>query len=130
MKHILLILLMLPTMIYSQYLKTATHYDSESAVEHIIHGDLMRYLEDEVEFRVEKRNGDLKSCRKTSDQVNKEVSKAFKKGLLEQGCRTNGGYTFQIVILDEVDDVAVVGSVSFEVNHATQLINQVTIYRE
>ena len=54
MKNLILLLFVLPMSLFGQYVLHPTHYDSESASEHIIHGDLKFYLEDSVEFIIQR----------------------------------------------------------------------------
>lgn len=127
MKNILLLLVVLPLNLFSQYVKVPTHYDSDNTTEHIIHGHLESYLQDTIEYVVEKKNDRYVTSWFDKEKTVKKVYSIMSTGIPEKGGRTNGGYTFTITVLDKKDDTKILKKVVFTVDAFTQKIKMVEI---
>lgn len=110
-------------------MKVPTHYNSEDATEHILHGDLRFYLQDTIEYIVEKKNDKYSTSWLNKEKTSKNVYSLLSKGNPEQGGRTNGGYTFTITVVDKKDDTKILRKVVFTVDAFTQKIKMVEILR-
>ena len=129
MKNLLILLVLLPLNLFSQYVKVPTHYNAEDATEHILHGDLRFYLQDTIEYVVEKKNDKYSTSWLNKEKTSKNVYSILSKGKPEQGGRTNGGYTFTITVVDKKDDTKILRKVVFTVDAFTQKIKTVEILR-
>ena len=129
MKNLLILLILLPLNLFSQYVKVPTHYNSKEASEHILHGDLKFYLSDTVELTIEKKTDKYKTSDVLKDVAVNKVNKAFLKGKPEYTSRTNGGYTFTISVVDPKDDTNIKSKVVFTVDAFTQKIKSVEILK-
>ena len=129
MKNLLLFLVLLPLNLFSQYVNVPTHYNSDDATEHIIHGDLKFYLQDTIEYVVEKKNDRYVTSWLDKEKTTKKIYSILSTGNPEKGGRTNGGYTFSIAIIDEKDDTKIVKKVVFTVDAFTQKIKMVEVLR-
>lgn len=127
MKNILLLLVILPLNLFSQYVKVPTHYDSDNTIKHIIHGHLESYLQDTIEYVVEKKNDRYVTSWFDKGKTVKKVYSIMSTGTPEKGGRTNGGYTFTITVLDKKDDTKILKKVVFTVDAFTQKIKMVEI---
>lgn len=110
-------------------MKVPTHYNSKDATEHILHGDLRFYLQDTIEYIVEKKNDKYSTSWLNKEKTSKNVYSLLSKGNPEQGGRTNGGYTFTITVVDKKDDTKILRKVVFTVDAFTQKIKMVEILR-
>lgn len=104
-----------------------THYDAQGVSEHIIHGDLKFYLEDSVDFTVERKPDSYRLFRSYVDGTSKRVYKVFAKGNPEFSSKTNGGYTFTISVIDKQDETKILNKVCFSVDRYSQKIESVEI---
>lgn len=129
MKRLLFLLLsFVPLFSMGQYVKVSTHYNAESTANQIIKGKLRSFLNDEVDFTVEKRSGKFKSKYDvSSDDVVRKVYKCFDKGNVEYVSRTNGGYTFTIAVVNKKDNTVILNYCTFSVDAFTQKIKDVEI---
>jgi hypothetical protein len=129
MKKLLFILAVLPLSLFSQYMSFPTHYDAQETSKHIIHGDLGHYLQDTIEFSVEKKNGDFKTKNVTSDKAIENVSKILSKGNCEFSSKTNGGYIFTISVISKKDETVILKKAVFYVDVYTQKIKSIEIIK-
>lgn len=129
MKRLLFLLLSLvPLFSMGQYVKVSTHYNAKNTANQIIKGELRSFLNDEVDFTVEKRSGKFKSKYDvSSDDVVRKVYKCFDKGNVEYVSRTNGGYTFTIAVVNKKDNTVILNYCTFSVDAFTQKIKDVEI---
>jgi hypothetical protein len=130
MKKILLILLLSPIALSSQYLSFPTTYDSESAGNEICRGNIKKYLSDTVEWVIEKKNDRWVSFWKNRDEANSDLNKIFFQGIPEYSSRTNAGYWFYVAIIDPKDETKIIQFVKFQVNHYSQKIELIEIQRK
>lgn len=129
MKNLLILLVILPLNLFSQYVKVPTHYNSEEATEHILHGDLKFYMQDTIEYVVEKKNDRYVTSWLDKERTSKKVYSILSKGNPEKGGRTNGGYTFTVSVIDKKDDTKILNKVVFVVDAYTQKIKSVEILK-
>jgi len=129
MKKLLVLFLLFPVRLFSQYLSFPTTYDSESTAKGICKGSIKNFLSDTVEWKVEKKNDRWVSSWKSKEKVNSDLNKIFSKGSPEYSGRTNAGYWFYITVLDLEDDSKIIQTVKFEVNHYTQKIELIEIQK-
>lgn len=129
MKNLLILLILLPLNLFSQYVKVPTHYNSQETTEHILHGDLKFYLQDTIEYVVEKNNDRYVTSWLDKEKTAKKVYSLISKGSPEQGGRTNGGYTFTVSIIDKKDDTKILKKVVFTVDAFTQKIKMVEVLK-
>jgi len=127
MKKLLLLTLLLPIQLLSQYVKTPTHFDSEGTSKHIIKGHVKMFLKDTVVYTVEKKNERVVTSCLPPSQVENKLNKVFDLGKLEYVSRTNGGYIFSIAVIDKTDDTKVINYCKFHVDRITQKIEEVEI---
>ena len=127
MKKLLLLTLLLPIQLLSQYVKTPTHFDSEGTSKHIIKGHVKMFLKDTVVYTVEKKNERFVTSWLPPSQVENKLNKVFDLGKLEYVSRTNGGYIFSIAVIDKTDDTKVINYCKFHVDRITQKIEEVEI---
>lgn len=129
MKNLLILLILLPLNLFSQYVKVPTHYNAQETTEHILHGDLKFYLQDTIEYVVEKNNDRYVTSWLDKEKTAKKVYSLISKGNPEQGGRTNGGYTFTVSIIDKKDDTKILKKVVFTVDAFTQKIKMVEVLK-
>lgn len=122
-------MVILPLNLFSQYVKVPTHYNSEEATEHILHGDLKFYMQDTIEYVVEKKNDRYVTSWLDKERTSKKVYSILSKGNPEKGGRTNGGYTFTVSVIDKKDDTKILNKVVFVVDAYTQKIKSVEILK-
>lgn len=128
MKKLILLLVLLPLKLFSQYVTVPTHYDCEHAANHILKGHLPMFLSDSVKLVTEKKNERyVTDYGYPSDRVKSKVDKVFLKGKPEFISRTNGGYIFSIAVIDKNDDTKVINYVTFHVDAWTQKIVEIEI---
>ena len=127
-KFIVMLLALAPVIGFSQYLQAPTHFDSENAAHHIIHGHIKMFLNDSARYVVEKKperyiiNEDV-----NYEFIKSRLDKVFAKGNLEYVSRTNGGYIFTIAVVDRKNETNVINYCTFHVNAWTQKITEIEI---
>jgi hypothetical protein len=127
-KLILLLLLTIPTLGFSQYVQMPTHYDSKNAAQHILKGHIKMYITDSTKFIVEKNKERYVTYHGLdSDGIKSRLNKVMSKGIPEYSSRTNGGYLFFIAVIDRENKLNVVNYISFRVNALTQKIEEIEI---
>lgn len=130
MKKILLLLLLQPFNLFSQYIKTPTNYNSQLTSEYIISGNFKNYLKDTIEYNVERRNGKFVTHIVSSEIVNIKLNRLLKKGTPKYLNKTSGGYEFTIIILNADDNLKVVNYCTFYVDTWTQKIKSIDISKD
>lgn len=127
-KVVLLLLVVLPSYIFGQYVQVPTHYDAEHTAHHIMRGHIKMYLSDTAKLVIEKRSERyITHCGVSATTVKSKLDKVFSKGKPEYTSRTNGGYIFTIAVVDFNDDTKIVNYVTCHVNAWTQKIEEVEI---
>lgn len=129
MKKLILLLLIIPSKLFGQYITVPTQFDAEGIAEHISHGDLTHYCEDTVEWVVEKKNDRWVTSYKNKWSAQKEFYKILKKGRFRLSSKTNGGYTFLVAIDDYKDEFRTIVFVKCIVNPYTQKIKTIEIQK-
>ena len=123
-----MLLALAPVLGFSQYLQAPTHFDSENAAHHIIHGHVRMFTSDSVTWVVEKKGERyIKTLDCPSYLVKSKLDKVFAKGNLEYVSRTNGGYIFTIAVVDRKNETNVINYCTFHVNAWTQKITEIEI---
>lgn len=114
--------------VFGQYVSVPTHYDSEKAAHHIIHGHIKMFLTDSARYVVEKKPEHY-IIREDADYnfIKSRLDKVFAKGNLEYVSRTNGGYIFTIAVVDRKDETKVINYCTFHVNAWSQKITEIEI---
>jgi hypothetical protein len=127
-KLLLLLLLTIATLGFSQYIQAPTHYDANNAAQHILKGHIKMYITDSTKFTVEKNKGRFVTYYGLdSDEIKSRVSKVFSKGIPEYSSRTNGGYLFFVAVVNRKNELDVINYVSFRINAFTQKIEEIEI---
>lgn len=137
MKQLLILITMVPLMLKGQFEKPTDEvqyqhickFDAEIVSKHIIQKHIKSYLEDTVEFSVEKRGNKYSKKYLSSSKVEKKILNLFKKGNVEYSSRTNAGYTFTIAVIDRDNETDVLNYIKFEVDHYSQKIHTIEILR-
>ena len=107
-----------------------THFDAQTAAQHILKGHIKMYLNDTSNFIVEKKNNRyVTDYNVDKDVVKRRIDKVFAKGKPEYSSRTNGGYSFAIVVIDFRDELKVLNYVTFRVSAWTQKIIEIEILK-
>jgi hypothetical protein len=107
-----------------------THFDAQTAAQHILKGHIKMYLNDTSNFIVEKKNNRyVTDYNVDKDVVKSRIDKVFAKGKLEYSSRTNGGYSFTIAVIDFKDELKVLNYVTFRVSAWTQKIIEIEILK-
>lgn len=129
MKKLLVMLFgLIPLVGIGQYMKAPTHYDAQSAAEHIIKGHIKMYLNDSLtEVVVEKKGDRWVTTRMNNETIIKKVNKIIEQGVPVYSGRTNGGYRFYINIYDTEDDTKVINSLDIVIDAFTQQIKLIEI---
>jgi len=129
-RYIVGLLALVSLSVSAQYVKVSNHYDAKTTAKEIIKGRLNNYLNDQIDFTFEKRVGVFKSkLEATPEYVESKVYKAFDKGDIEFISKTNGGYTFTIIVTNRRDDTKIIHYCTFSVDAFTQKITSVEIYK-
>jgi len=129
MKKLLVMLFgLIPLVGIGQYMKAPTHYDAQSAAEHIIKGHIKMYLNDSLtEVVVEKKGDRWVTTRMNNETIIKKVNKIIEQGVPVYSGRTNGGYRFYINVYDVSDDTKVINSLDITIDAFTQQIKLIEI---
>ena len=107
-----------------------THFDAQTAAQHILKGHIKMYLNDTSNFIVEKKNNRyVTDYNVDKDVVKCRIDKVFAKGKPEYSSRTNGGYSFTIAVIDFKDELKVLNYVTFRVSAWTQKIIEIEILK-
>ena len=107
-----------------------THFDAQTAAQHILKGHIKMYLNDTSNFIVEKKNNRyVTDYNVDKDVVKSRIDKVFAKGKPEYSSRTNGGYSFTIAVIDFKDELKVLNYVTFRVSAWTQKIIEIEILK-
>ena len=107
-----------------------THFDAQTAAQHILKGHIKMYLNDTSNFIVEKKNNRyVTDYNVDKDVVKPRIDKVFAKGKPEYSSRTNGGYSFTIAVIDFKDELKVLNYVTFRVSAWTQKIIEIEILK-
>ena len=115
-------------MLFSQNVIVPTHFDSENAAHHIIHGHVKMFLTDSVKYTVEKKSERYVTTYDANyGFIKPRLDKVFAKGNLEYVSRTNGGYVFTIAVVNRKDDTKVINYCTFHVSAWTQKITKIEI---
>ena len=127
-KYILGLLTLVSLSVSAQYVKVSTHYPSKETAQEIIKGRVKKFLKDEIDFTIEKRKDVFKTKYGVSKEyVASKLYRYFDKGDIEYISRTNGGYTFTIIVVDSDDDTEVLYYCEFNVDAFTQKIKEIEI---
>jgi len=127
-KVVLLLLVVLPSYVFSQYVQVPTHYDSEHAAQHILKGHIKMYLNDSTKVVIEKKSERyVTHCGLPASNVKSKVDKILAKGKPEYSSRTNGGYIFTIAVIDPKDDTKVINYITVHIDAWTQKIEEIEI---
>jgi hypothetical protein len=131
MKKLLLIMLMSVGVLTAQaQVMVPTHFDAQTAAQHILKGHIKMYLNDTSNFIVEKKNNRyVTDYNVDKDVVKSRIDKVFAKGKPEYSSRTNGGYSFTIAVIDFKDELKVLNYVTFRVSAWTQKIIEIEILK-
>jgi hypothetical protein len=130
MKKLLLIMLMSIKALTAQVM-VPTHFDSENAAHHIIHGHIGMFVSDSVDWVFEKKPGRyITTFDCPPHWVKSKLDKVFTKGNLEYVSRTNGGYVFTIAVVNKEDDTKVINYCTFHVSAWTQKITEIEILQD
>ena len=127
MRKLLVVFLLLPIQLLSQYVMTPTHYDSDGTSKHIIQGHVKMFVEDTVVYTVEKKNERYLTTWLDKNQVENKLKKVFLLGRPEYVSRTNGGYIFTIAVVNSTDETKVINYCKFHVDRYTQKIEEIEI---
>lgn len=128
MKQLLTLIMLVPFMLKGQTeYQHFCSYNAESTAKHILKKHIKDYLHDTVEFSVERRGYKYHKKYLNASQTEKKVLRKMKHGTCHYAGKTNSGYTFTIVIVDENDDTEILSSIKFEVDHFYQKIISVEI---
>jgi hypothetical protein len=107
-----------------------THFDAQTAAQHILKGHIKMYLNDTSNFIVEKKNNRyVTDYNVDKDVVKRRIDKVFAKGKPEYSSRTNGGYSFTIAVIDFKDELKVLNYVTFRVSAWNQKIIEIEILK-
>lgn len=107
-----------------------THFDAQTAAQHILKGHIKMYLNDTSNFIVEKKNNRyVTDYNVDKDVVKSRIDKVFAKGKPEYSSRTNGGYSFTIAVIDFKDELKVLNYVTFRVSAWNQKIIEIEILK-
>ena len=107
-----------------------THFDAQTAAQHILKGHIKMYLNDTSNFIVEKKNNRyITDYSVDKDVVKSRIDKVFAKGKPEYSSRTNGGYSFTIAVIDFKDELKVLNYVTFRVSAWSQKIVEVEVLK-
>jgi hypothetical protein len=131
MKKLLLIMLMSVGVLTVQaQVMVPTHFDAQTAAQHILKGHIKMYLNDTSNFIVEKKNNRyVTDYNVDKDVVKRRIDKVFAKGKPEYSSRTNGGYSFTIAVIDFKDELKVLNYVTFRVSAWNQKIIEIEILK-
>jgi hypothetical protein len=131
MKKLLLIMLMSVGVLTVQaQVMVPTHFDAQTAAQHILKGHIKMYLNDTSNFIVEKKNNRyVTDYNVDKDVVKSRIDKVFAKGKPEYSSRTNGGYSFTIAVIDFKDELKVLNYVTFRVSAWNQKIIEIEILK-
>jgi hypothetical protein len=131
MKKLLLIMLMSVGVLTAQaQVMVPTHFDAQTAAQHILKGHIKMYLNDTSNFIVEKKNNRyVTDYNVDKDVVKSRIDKVFAKGKPEYSSRTNGGYSFTIAVIDFKDELKVLNYVTFRVSAWNQKIIEIEILK-
>lgn len=127
MRNLLVILFLIPTFLFGQYVMTPIHYDSEGTSKHIIHGHVKMFLKDTVVYTVEKNNERYLTSWLDKNQIDNKLKKVLLLGRPEYVSRTNGGYIFTIAVVSTTDETKVINYCKFHVDRYTQKIEEIEI---
>lgn len=128
MKKFLLLLVLLPSVLFSQYRQAPVHYDSENTAKEIINGNIDKFLSDSIDWVFEKSpKRFLTAYGRSPYWVESKVYKISFQGNMEYVSRTNGGYVFTIAVVDSNDNTEVINYITFHVDVWTQKINMVEV---
>ena len=107
-----------------------THFDAQTAAQHILKGHIKMYLNDTSNFIVEKKNNRyVTDYNVDKDVVKSRIDKVFAKGKPEYSSRTNGGYSFTIAVIDFKDELKVLNYITFRVSAWNQKIIEIEILK-
>jgi hypothetical protein len=131
MKKLLLIMLMSVGVLTVQaQVMVPTHFDAQTAAQHILKGHIKMYLNDTSNFIVEKKNNRyVTDYNVDKDVVKRRIDKVFAKGKPEYSSRTNGGYSFTIAVIDFKDELKVLNYITFRVSAWNQKIIEIEILK-
>lgn len=125
------LLLLFPFSLFGQeYLRFPSHYDSEGTAKQICTGNIKKFLSDTIEWKVEKGEDRWVTSWIDKDKANSKINKIFVLGSPEYSGRTNGGYWFYISVIDPKEETKILKSLQFEVDHYTQKIKTIEVYKE
>lgn len=128
MKQLLTLVMLIPFILKGQTeYQHVCSYDAEFTAKHIMMRHIKPYLHDTVEFSVEKRRYKYTKKYLNSDQAEKKIVKALKKGINSYSSKTNSGYSFTIVVISKADETEILNFIKFEVDHFYQKIISVEI---
>ena len=131
MKKFMFLLLLFPFSLFGQeYLKFPSHYDSEGTAKQICSGNIKKFLSDTIEWKVEKGGDRWVTSWIDKGAANSKINKIFVQGSPEYSGRTNGGYWFYIAVIDLKEETKILRTLQFEVDHYTQKIKTIEVYKE